>query len=81
MAVFKGHPSYTPPSNVHKMMKELELLPIWYANPNDYVLVEESEKISMQLLPDSFSPFAKAVSMEEVLRNGASLPPATVNPW
>ena len=25
MAVFKGHPSYTPPSNVHKMMKELEL--------------------------------------------------------
>lgn len=81
MAVFKGHPSYTPPSNVHKMMKELELLPVWYASPNDYVLVEEAEKISKQSLPDAFRPFAKAVSVEEVLRNGASLPPATVNPW
>lgn len=81
MAVFKGQPSYTAPANVNKMKKELELLPLWYASAGDFVLVEEPERLSLLSLPVAFGPFATPITGEEIIRNGTSLPPATVFPW
>ena len=81
MAVLQGQPSYTAPSNVHKMMKELELLPLWYADSQDFVLVDNPEKINELDRPKEFGPIASPVSAEFILKKGSTLPPATINPW
>lgn len=40
-AILLGTENYTPPANVQKMQSQLALLPVWYADPTDYVWVEE----------------------------------------
>lgn len=51
MAVLVGNPNYTPPINVLRMQKELALLPLWYAAPDDYVWVEELPDLSAFQFP------------------------------
>jgi hypothetical protein len=63
------------------MMKELELLPLWYADSQDFVLVDNPEKIKELDRPNEFGPMASPVSAEFILKKGSTLPPATINPW
>ena len=49
-AVWAGNPYYTPPVSVCKMMADLALLPVWYGNENDYVVINETNESSRFLL-------------------------------
>ncbi len=40
-AVLNSSPYYTPAANQLKMQQDLAFLPAWYANPDDYILVED----------------------------------------
>ena len=40
-AVWQGVKNYTPPANVGRMTRELAFLPVWYADADDFVFVEE----------------------------------------
>ena len=39
-AVWVDTPHYTPPASVCKLMADLALLPAWYGNKNDYVIIK-----------------------------------------
>lgn len=39
-AVLLGTQNYTAPTNVRKMQKDLALLPVWYAEEDDFVYLE-----------------------------------------
>lgn len=41
-AVLNRTPSYTPPTAIVEIMRELSSLPAWYADAEDYTLVDES---------------------------------------
>lgn len=82
-AILQGVPNYTPPSNVQRMIKELAYLPIWYAQPEDFVYTEEivSPRF-ISLLPKEFKPFATILSREILERKGrAELPILKALPW
>lgn len=40
-AILQGSENYTPPANVQRMIRELSYLPVWYADPEDFVFTEE----------------------------------------
>ena len=42
-AVLLGKQNYTAPTNVRKMQKDLALLPVWYAEEDDFVYLEDSK--------------------------------------
>lgn len=42
-AVLLGTQNYTAPTNVRKMQKDLALLPVWYAEEDDFVYLEDSK--------------------------------------
>ena len=50
-AVLLGTQNYTAPTNVRKMQKDLALLPVWYAEEDDFVYLEGN--------PSVFRPFAQ----------------------
>ncbi|MFA6767718.1 MAG: hypothetical protein WCR86_04790, partial [Parabacteroides sp.] len=52
-AVLFGKANYTAPDNVRKMIYDLSLLPAWYAEYNDYILVDEN------IAPHFFNQFPK----------------------
>ena len=39
-AILQGSENYTPPANVQRMIKELSYLPVWYADPADFVFLQ-----------------------------------------
>lgn len=41
-SVLNGLPSYTPPASIFKLMRDLASLPAWYAEREDFVLVDNS---------------------------------------
>ena len=49
-AVLTDNPYYTPPASVCKMMSDLALLPVWYGEENDYVIINEANGASRFLL-------------------------------
>ena len=53
-AVLLGTQNYTAPTNVRKMQKDLALLPVWYAEEDDFVYLEDSKAT-----PSVFRPFAQ----------------------
>lgn len=53
-AVLLGTQNYTAPTNVRKMQKDLALLPVWYAEEDDFVYLEDSKAT-----PPVFRPFAQ----------------------
>lgn len=42
-AVYNASPYYMAPANVAKLQQDLEYLPAWYAEPDDYVLCQNKE--------------------------------------
>lgn len=65
-AVLNQSPYYTPASNLLRMQWDLAYLPAWYANPDDYVLIEEKlpEDFSFSLKP--LYPIASGITKEEI---------------
>ena len=49
-AVRADNPHYTPPASVCRMMTDMALLPVWYGNEKDYVIINEAKESSRFLL-------------------------------
>ena len=49
-AIRTGQPHYTPPASVSKMMTDLALLPVWYGEEGDYVIMNETNEAFRFLL-------------------------------
>ena len=62
-AVLTDNPHYTPSASVCKMMSDLAILPVWYANECDYVIINEAKEASRFLLsqPTCLRPSATPI--------------------
>lgn len=81
-AVLVGSENYTPPANVQRMIRELSYLPVWYANSNDYVYVEEiASPRFFSLKPKEFRPFATLVTGKELKSLETSFTELEAAPW
>lgn len=81
-AVLLGKVNYTPPANVQRMHRELACLPVWYAEPEDYVFVPEIVSPRFfSLQPDELRPFATVVSAKELAGKANALPLLEAAPW
>lgn len=81
-AILFGKENYTPPANVQKMQRQLALLPVWYADPTDYVWVEEIVSPRFfSLQSKELRPFALPITRNELnkLKTGGTLTEAS--PW
>ena len=75
MAILLDKENYTPSRNVQKMCIELATLPVWYADPEDYVIVPEHVAPRFfSLLPKGLRPFAKVVTAHDLHEMKDSLP-------
>ena len=81
-AILQGIENYTPPANVQRMIKELAYLPVWYADPIDYVFTEEiTSPRFFSLQPKELKPFATLISHNEIIKKGYKLPQMEATPW
>lgn len=82
-AVLLGTLNYTAPMNVRKMQKDLALLPVWYAEKDDLVYLEDSMVPSsyFSYLPLEIQPAPTPVTMAALAKNASSLPPLEATPW
>lgn len=81
-AILQGAENYTPPANVQRMTRELSCLPVWYADPEDYVFTEEiASPRFFSLQPKEFRPFATLISRKEIEKQGSDLPEMQAAPW
>ena len=78
-AVRTGNPHYTPPAPVCKMMADLAVLPVWYGNENDYVIINEATETSRFLwsLPAEIQPAVTPILPSELHISG----PVEAAPW
>ena len=81
-AVLIGKENYTPPANVQRMIRELSYLPVWYADADDSVFMEEvTSPRFLSLLPKELRPFPTLVTRNELCNNKSSLPAMEALPW
>ncbi len=80
--LLEGKANYTPTKNVKKMIHDLSLLPIWYANPEDYVYVDELHSPRfISLLPKEIQPKVTILTEELIRKKASSLPKMNAFPW
>lgn len=80
--VLNGDVSHTPSVNVRKLVRDLALLPAWYADPGDYVFVDEVVSPRFfSMLPKEIRPQVTQLSREELFKQAASLPKMEAAPW
>jgi hypothetical protein len=64
------------------MRRELALLPLWYAAPEDYVLTEEDTTLRfLPDLPGDFPPLATPVTRKSLTEQAETLPQMEASPW
>lgn len=81
-AILLGKANYTPPTNVQRMHKELACLPVWYAEPDDYVWVPEiTSPRFFSLQPKELHPFATVVTRKTLADKVDSLSSLEAAPW
>jgi hypothetical protein len=81
-AVFHGSVNYTPPTNVQRMIKELAYLPLWYAEPEDFLFTEEKNSPRFySLLPKDLKPLPNILSREDIKNKKHILPLLEASPW
>lgn len=86
-AVLLGSPYYTPPAHVQRMTKELALLPLWYAGPEDFIWIEEEVQAATGIpaflasLPEELSCFPTVTDAKEWQVNEKEFPELTAAPW
>jgi len=81
LSVLHGTKSYTFSANVKKMQEELALLPLWYADKDDYVFAEGCESFIDSLHEKGLKQFPKAVDWQWLKNNKTNLPPLEAAPW
>jgi hypothetical protein len=54
--------NYTPPANVCVMMKDLALLPLWYADKEDWIYTGEEDHDFVEKLPEMMEPFPRLLN-------------------
>lgn len=66
-AVHSGKMYYTPKASVSKMTADLALLPLWYGENNDYILIDESpgSSIFLNTIPEELRPALRPITPEE----------------
>ncbi|MDR1683825.1 MAG: hypothetical protein LBS25_10655 [Candidatus Symbiothrix sp.] len=79
-ALLNASPYYQAPENQVKMQRDLAFLPAWYANSNDYVLIEHPLPYSFQSLIQAFT-IAEPIVVSEINPNSKPLKQQTVAPW
>lgn len=80
--VLSGNIYYTPPKNVQRMRRELALLPLWYAEPEDYVWTED--EISMEYLaglPEDFPSLPIPLNHQTWESTTSLIPTLEAAPW
>ncbi len=83
-AVLLGSKNYTPPINVQIMSADLALLPVWYGDEGDYVLVGKSsteQKKFYGRISSEFVSLPSPVSREELMSGQVLLPECVASPW
>lgn len=81
-AILQGAKNYTPPANVQRMTRELSYLPVWYADPEDFVFAEEIDSTHFfSLQPKELHPFAKLISRKDIEMQKGNLPEMQAAPW
>ncbi|MDR1403180.1 MAG: hypothetical protein LBJ60_05710 [Tannerellaceae bacterium] len=74
--------NYTPPVNVRRMLSELALLPVWYADKGDYVYTEQkAPRNFLSLLPEEIRPDVTIFSSETSRLRTSSFPEMLAAPW
>ena len=78
-AVLLGTQNYTAPTNVRKMQKDLALLPVWYAEEDDFVYLEDSKATPpfFAHLPKDLHPAPIPVTKAMLMKNAPYLSPMT----
>ena len=82
-AIWQGVKNYTPPANVGQMTRELAFLPVWYADANDFVFVEE-ETDSAFFTSDpikKLQPFAAILSRQALKQRALPECALEAAPW
>lgn len=81
-AVLLGSRNYTPPANVRGMQKDLALLPIWYAEPEDFVYVSEiTSPCFLSTLPVEFHSFPTPVTSATITDKASASTDLQATPW
>lgn len=65
-AVHNGSSYYMPPANVVKMQQDLDYLPAWYADNEDYILTTNDLRNFRDNLSDNGFKIAQSVTLEEL---------------
>jgi len=84
-----GFKNYTPSLKVRQMRKDLALLPIWFADPQDYIWIgalktdhyEENLTDITSFLPKELSTLATPISIATLLNKSFHLPETEIAPW
>ena len=82
-AVQSGMIYYTPTASVRKMMTDLGLLPLWYGENGDYILVDESIDSSafLNTLPEVLRPDIRSVTPADLQEPAVFQEPIEAFPW
>ncbi len=80
--ILSGNIYYTPPKNVQRMRQELASLPLWYADPEDYIWVGDLDKTaSIRELPDDIQQLPALLNRQTWYSDVIDLPPLEAAPW
>ena len=81
-AVLSGQVRYTPPVNVQIMRRDLAALPMWYAEPGDWVWCEEEvEPMLKDLLPADIHPFGQVMTTKNLMQQLTTGTVCRAQPW
>lgn len=81
-AVLSGQVRYTPPVNVQIMRRDLAALPMWYAEPGDWVWCEEEvEPMLKDLLPADIHPFGQVSTTKNLMQQLTTGTVCRAQPW
>lgn len=81
-AVLSGQVRYTPPVNVQIMRRDLAALPMWYAEPGDWVWCEEEvEPMLKDLLPADIHPLGQVMTTKNLMQQLTTGTVCRAQPW
>jgi len=82
VALLNPTPFYTPPGNVQRLMHDLAPLPLWYAQPEDYVLLSKPLPPDfLNQFPSSWQPFATPITLKQWIQHPEKYPSFEAVPW
>ncbi len=81
-AVLVNSSNYTAPANVRVMMKDLSLLPAWYAEAGDLVITDHPEANKyLKTLPEEIAPDIVTISLHVFPKDDKPVCSCLAEPW